>query len=72
MTRKTIMKNWRKHTNTAFFRIDEAYAGKNHINPKAKTFIACAPFVSLNECCELRGFKTIENAMKAADKKWPL
>lgn len=61
--------NWKKETETAYFREDGAYAGKDHTK-NLKTFIAFAPFISDTENFELRGFKSIESAIKTVDKKW--
>lgn len=56
---------WKKHIKYSYFREDLAYAGKD-FTKNNKTFIALA------EDIELRGFKSIKAAQKAADKKWPL
>lgn len=61
-----MCENWMKRGND-FFRYDMAYAGKDHTK-RNKTFIALSPLGFE----ELRNFKSIDAAIKAADEKWPL
>lgn len=61
-----LPKNWEKRGDD-FFRCDEAYAGKDHTKNN-KTFIALGPLGFE----ELSGFKSVDNAIKAADEKWPV
>lgn len=63
--------NWEKFTKTAWFRKDFAYAGKDHTKG-VKTFIALSPPLADGTLSELKGFKSVEAARKAADRKWPL
>ena len=63
-----INMSWVKWTETAYFREDMAYAGKDHTNPRLKGFIAMGPF-----SYELRtGFKSLKTAMSGADRIWPM
>ena len=64
--------HWKKCNENAWFRSDHAYAGIDHTKHN-KTFIALAPFVDAEGGKdELRNFKTIEAAIAAADRNWPL
>lgn len=62
-----MKEHWKKHTATAYFRIDYVYAGKDHANPRVKGFIALGPDFQLRT-----GFKTAQSAMDKADALWPV
>jgi hypothetical protein len=61
---------WKKFSKNSYFRSDQCYAGTDHTKNN-RTFIALAPYID-DVVIELKGFKTIAAARKAADKTWPL
>lgn len=64
--------HWHMHLIDSYFRRDMAYAGTDHTKNN-KTFIAIAPYLEVDGTVPmLTGFKTIQAAMNAADKCWPM